>query len=88
MRPKPPTDRDELIALAREKVARKPADLLVANAVGDGRTFGTDDNEAVILAASGDIVADVSGSKRVVADAVLDQVVALLNTGSAQRQPA
>ena len=71
-------DRDELLALAREKIARKPADLLVANAVGDGRGFGADDNEAVVLAASGEVVAEVSGSKRAVADAVLDRVVELL----------
>jgi len=71
-------DRDELVALAREKIARKPADLLVANAVGNGRGFGADDNEAVVLAASGDIVLDVSGSKGAVADAVLDRVVELL----------
>ena len=72
-------DRDELVAFAREKVARKPADLLVANAVGDGRGFGTDDNAAVVLAASGEIVAELSGSKHAVADAVLDRVVALLD---------
>ena len=71
-------DRAELVALAREKVTRKAADLLVANPVGDGRGFGADDNDAVVLSASGDIVAEVSGSKRAVADAVLDQVVELL----------
>ncbi|MGC5221455.1 bifunctional phosphopantothenoylcysteine decarboxylase/phosphopantothenate--cysteine ligase CoaBC [Micromonospora sp. DT81.3] len=71
-------DRDELVALGREKIARKPADLLVANAVGNGRGFGADDNSAVVLAASGEIVLEVSGSKRAVADAVLDRVVELL----------
>ncbi|MET0829124.1 MAG: bifunctional phosphopantothenoylcysteine decarboxylase/phosphopantothenate--cysteine ligase CoaBC [Microbacterium sp.] len=71
-------DRDELVALAREKIARKPADLLVANPVGGGRGFGADDNEAVVLTASGDVVAEVSGSKRAVADAVLDRVAGLL----------
>ena len=71
-------DRAELVALAREKVTRKAADLLVANPVGDGRGFGADDNDALVLSASGDIVAEVSGSKRAVADAVLDQVVELL----------
>ncbi|MCR2810911.1 MULTISPECIES: bifunctional phosphopantothenoylcysteine decarboxylase/phosphopantothenate--cysteine ligase CoaBC [unclassified Microbacterium] len=71
-------DRDELVSLARAKLARKPADLLVANPVGSGRGFGADVNEAVVVAASGKILADVSGSKRAVADAVLDQVVVLL----------
>ena len=68
-------DRDELLALAREKIARKPADLLVANAVGGGRGFGTEDNSALVLDSSGAVVAEVSGSKRAVADAVLDLVV-------------
>ncbi|HEX5859690.1 MAG TPA: phosphopantothenoylcysteine decarboxylase, partial [Microbacterium sp.] len=71
-------DRDELLALAREKIARKPADLLVANAVGGGRGFGADDNDVLVLGTSGDVVAEVSGSKRRVADAVLDRVVELL----------
>ncbi|GAA3215609.1 bifunctional phosphopantothenoylcysteine decarboxylase/phosphopantothenate--cysteine ligase CoaBC [Microbacterium terregens] len=74
-------NRDELVALARDKIARKPADLLVANPVGGGRGFGADENEAVVLAASGEIVAEISGSKRAVADAVLDRVVALLDAG-------
>jgi phosphopantothenoylcysteine decarboxylase/phosphopantothenate--cysteine ligase len=73
-------DRDELLAFAREKIARKPADLLVANAVGDGRGFGADENAALVLASPGNIVAEVSGSKRVVADAVLDRVVELLRS--------
>jgi phosphopantothenoylcysteine decarboxylase/phosphopantothenate--cysteine ligase len=71
-------DRDELIAFAREKLARKRPDILVANAVGEGRGFGTDDSTAVVLAGSGEILTDVSGSKREVADRVLDEVVALL----------
>jgi phosphopantothenoylcysteine decarboxylase/phosphopantothenate--cysteine ligase len=68
-------DRDELLTLAREKVMRKPADLLVANAVGGGRGFGTEDNSALVLDSSGAVVAEISGSKRAVADAVLDLVV-------------
>lgn len=71
-------DRDELLGFAREKLARKRPDILVANAVGDGRGFGTDDNTAVVLSGAGDVLRDVSGSKREVADAVLDEVVALL----------
>ncbi|KAA9111747.1 bifunctional phosphopantothenoylcysteine decarboxylase/phosphopantothenate--cysteine ligase CoaBC [Microbacterium rhizomatis] len=74
-------DRDELIALAREKVARKPADLLVANPVGGGRGFGTDANDTIVISASGDVVAEVAGSKREVADAVLDLIAGLLTDG-------
>lgn len=79
-------DRAELVALAQEKIARKPADLLVANPVGSGRGFGTDASDAVVLTASGSIAAEVSGSKREVADAVLDLVVDLL--GEERSDPA
>lgn len=72
-------DGEELTALAREKLARKPADLLVANRVGEGRGFGTDDNEALVLSASGEVLAEVSGSKHAVADAVLDRIAELLD---------
>lgn len=71
--------RDELVELAREKLARKPADLLVANPVGDGKGFGTNDNDVLILAQTGDIVTELSGSKRAVADAILDRVIELLD---------
>lgn len=74
-------DREELVALARQKIARKPADLLVANPVGAGRGFGSDVNDALVLTASGEVVAEVSGDKQVVADAILDRVVALLEPG-------
>lgn len=72
-------DADELVALARAKVARKPADLLVANAVGGGRGFGADENAATVLDRTGRVVAQVSGSKREVADAVLDGARDLLS---------
>src|SRR5690606_22480608 len=44
---------DDVLAAGRAKLARKGCDLLVVNQVGDGLAFGTDDNEAVILAAGG-----------------------------------
>ncbi|WP_094770551.1 bifunctional phosphopantothenoylcysteine decarboxylase/phosphopantothenate--cysteine ligase CoaBC [Microbacterium gorillae] len=71
------SSRDELVELARAKLARKPADLLVANRVGSGLGFGTDDNAAVLLSSTGELVAEVSGTKRDVADAILDQLAAL-----------
>lgn len=75
------TDREELVALAREKVAGKPADLLVANPVGEGRGFGAEQNTVVVLTAAGEVVDEVTGSKREVADAVLDHVVQRLARG-------
>src|SRR5689334_24590581 len=38
---------------ARAKLARKGCDLLVVNDVGGGAVFGSEDNEAVVLAADG-----------------------------------
>ncbi|HEX5332743.1 MAG TPA: bifunctional phosphopantothenoylcysteine decarboxylase/phosphopantothenate--cysteine ligase CoaBC [Cellulomonas sp.] len=61
----------------RAKARRKGADLLVVNAVGDGRGFGTADNAVTILDAHGDAVASAAGSKAAVAHAVWDAVATL-----------
>lgn len=61
----------------RAKALRKGADLLVVNAVGDGRGFGTDANDVTILDGRGEIVATASGSKHDVAHAVWDAVITL-----------
>ncbi|MDM7831199.1 bifunctional phosphopantothenoylcysteine decarboxylase/phosphopantothenate--cysteine ligase CoaBC [Cellulomonas edaphi] len=61
----------------RAKARRKGADLLVVNAVGEGQGFGTPDNAVTILDGTGAVVAEASGSKDVVADAVWDAVRAL-----------
>ena len=60
----------------RAKARRKGADLLVVNAVGGGRGFGSDVNEITILDGAGAVVAEATGSKDAVADAVWDAVVA------------
>jgi len=60
----------------RAKALRKGADLLAVNAVGDGRGFGTRDNEVWLLDARGAQVAHATGTKRVVADALWDAVLA------------
>jgi len=65
---------DELLALARTKLARKGCDLLVVNDVSEGRVFGASTNDAVILGADGTIVADAHGSKESLADAIWDAV--------------
>ncbi len=62
----------------RAKARRKGADLLVVNAVGDGRGFGTPDNDVVVLDASGGEVARAAGTKDQVAHAVWDAVLPLL----------
>jgi phosphopantothenoylcysteine decarboxylase/phosphopantothenate--cysteine ligase len=63
----------------RAKLARKGCDLLVVNEVGDGRGFETDDNEVVVLGADGTVTPVARASKAAIADAVWDQVGALLS---------
>jgi phosphopantothenoylcysteine decarboxylase/phosphopantothenate--cysteine ligase len=59
----------------RAKARRKGADLIVVNAVGGGRAFGTDVNDVTIVDGGGEVVATASGTKAQVADAVWDAVV-------------
>lgn len=69
---------EELLSLARAKAARKGCDLLVVNDVGGGRVFGREDTTVRVLAAGGQVLAEVSGGKSGAADAVLDEVAKLL----------
>ena len=59
---------------ARAKLARKGCDLLVVNDVSGGGVFGSDDNEAVVLAPEGPLLAVPLGSKAALAHAVWDCV--------------
>nr|MBP1190744.1 phosphopantothenoylcysteine decarboxylase/phosphopantothenate--cysteine ligase [Frigoribacterium sp. PvP032] len=77
------TGRDDLIALGRRKVARKPADLLVLNQVGWAEGFGRDESVAVLLGRDGTVVGESSGTKADTARALLDAVVSLLGAASA-----
>ncbi|GAA1414634.1 bifunctional phosphopantothenoylcysteine decarboxylase/phosphopantothenate--cysteine ligase CoaBC [Catellatospora coxensis] len=63
---------------ARGKLVRKRADLIVVNEVGPDKVFGADHNEAVVLGADGSRRDLPARSKDDLADAVWDQVVALL----------
>jgi len=65
-------DPEAQLALGRAKIARKGCDFLVLNRVGWHEGFATEGNTVVVLSASGDIVAEASGSKAVVADRILD----------------
>jgi phosphopantothenoylcysteine decarboxylase/phosphopantothenate--cysteine ligase len=66
------TDPDALLALGRAKIARKGCDYLVLNSVGWTTGFATDGNAVKILDSAGDIVGEASGSKKTVADRILD----------------
>jgi phosphopantothenoylcysteine decarboxylase/phosphopantothenate--cysteine ligase len=59
------------------KRRRKGVDLLAVNDVGDDRGFEQPDNELVIIGPDDAVAVTASGSKRAVADALWDAVVAL-----------
>ncbi|MCA0217780.1 MAG: bifunctional phosphopantothenoylcysteine decarboxylase/phosphopantothenate--cysteine ligase CoaBC [Actinobacteria bacterium] len=65
-------DDAKLRQLGAAKVARKGADLLVVNRVGWNEGFATEGNTVIVLNQTGDIVGEASGSKRSVADRILD----------------
>jgi len=69
---------DDIMEHGRAKLAAKGADLLVVNRVGRGIAFGTDDNEALVLAADGSSTPVPRGPKDVLADVVWDLVAARL----------
>jgi len=72
------TSEDELLALARAKVARKGCDLLVVNDVGGERVFGRDDTAVRVMSTGGQVLAEASGAKADAADSVLDEVAKML----------
>lgn len=69
---------DDVLAHGREKLRRKGCDLLVVNEVGERKTFGSEENEAVVLAADGTETPVPHGPKEALADVVWDLVAARL----------
>ena len=69
------TDAAELHERARRKRARKGVDLLVVNEVGWDKGFEAAENRVTVIDAQDEIVAEASGSKRLVADALWDAVL-------------
>ncbi|OBA81292.1 phosphopantothenate synthase [Mycobacterium sp. 1164966.3] len=63
---------------ARQKLRRKGCDLLVVNAVGDGRAFEVDSNDGWLLASDGTESALQHGSKTLMASRIVDAIVAFL----------
>ncbi|MEO6502004.1 MAG: bifunctional phosphopantothenoylcysteine decarboxylase/phosphopantothenate--cysteine ligase CoaBC [Jatrophihabitantaceae bacterium] len=68
----------DVLTHGRAKLARKGCDLLVVNAVSEGRVFGLPDNAAVILSSTGAEVDVPLGPKTVLAAAIWDSITALL----------
>ncbi|WP_442807254.1 bifunctional phosphopantothenoylcysteine decarboxylase/phosphopantothenate--cysteine ligase CoaBC [Streptomyces sp. NBC_01294] len=69
---------DDVLANGRAKLARKRCDLLVVNEVGEARTFGSEENEAVILASDGSETQVPYGPKEALAAVIWDQVAVRL----------
>jgi phosphopantothenoylcysteine decarboxylase/phosphopantothenate--cysteine ligase len=63
---------------ARAKLARKGCDLLVVNAVGEGRAFEVDNNDGWLLSADGTESALEHGSKTLMASRIVDAIAMLL----------
>ncbi|NEC79097.1 phosphopantothenoylcysteine decarboxylase, partial [Streptomyces sp. SID7958] len=69
---------DDVLANGRAKLKRKGCDLLVVNEVGERRTFGSEENEAVVLGADGSETPVPHGPKEALADTVWDLVAGRL----------
>ncbi|MZD54275.1 bifunctional phosphopantothenoylcysteine decarboxylase/phosphopantothenate--cysteine ligase CoaBC [Streptomyces sp. SID5606] len=69
---------DDVLANGRAKLKRKGCDLLVVNEVGERKTFGAEENEAVVLAADGSETPVPYGPKEDLAETVWDLVAARL----------
>ncbi len=63
---------------ARAKLKRKGCDLLVVNAVGEGRAFEVDNNDGWLLAADGNEAALEHGSKTLMSSRIVDAIAAFL----------
>ncbi|WP_306338150.1 bifunctional phosphopantothenoylcysteine decarboxylase/phosphopantothenate--cysteine ligase CoaBC [Streptomyces sp. KL118A] len=70
---------DDVLANGRAKLARKGCDLLVVNEVGERKTFGSEENEAVVLGADGSETPVPHGPKEALADTVWDLVAQRLS---------
>ncbi|MCX5197885.1 bifunctional phosphopantothenoylcysteine decarboxylase/phosphopantothenate--cysteine ligase CoaBC [Streptomyces sp. NBC_00249] len=76
---------DDVLANGRAKLLRKGCDLLVVNEVGESKTFGSEENEAVILASDGAETPVPHGPKEALAEVIWDQVAGRLAERPAPR---
>lgn len=66
-------NKEELLRLGRQKLARKGADLLVLNDVSGGQVFNAEDNNVLIINPTG-VLAKAHGSKLSVAWVIIDAI--------------
>ena len=64
---------------ARSKLKRKGCDMLVVNAVGEGKAFEVDHNDGWMLSADGTETALEHGSKTLMASRIVDAIGALVH---------
>ncbi|MGW0395723.1 bifunctional phosphopantothenoylcysteine decarboxylase/phosphopantothenate--cysteine ligase CoaBC [Streptomyces sp. NPDC003042] len=76
---------DDVLANGRAKLLRKGCDLLVVNEVGEAKTFGSEENEAVVLASDGSETPVPYGPKEALAEVIWDQVASRLAPRSEPR---
>jgi phosphopantothenoylcysteine decarboxylase / phosphopantothenate---cysteine ligase len=69
----------DVLFYARAKLRGKGADLLVVNAVGEGRAFEVDSNDGWLLTSDGTEAALEHGSKTLMASRIVDAIVTLLH---------
>jgi phosphopantothenoylcysteine decarboxylase/phosphopantothenate--cysteine ligase len=68
----------DVLANARKKMVKKKTDLMVANAVGEGRGFESDANEVQIIHPSGRVRSTPRLSKREVSRTIFDEIEEVL----------
>lgn len=76
----------DVAAHARRKMEAKKADLMVANAVGEGGAFGADASEALIIAPAGPVQGTGRLAKREIARLIFDRIEALLEEKRKKRR--
>jgi len=70
----------DVLEHARAKLKRKGCDMLVVNAVGEGKAFEVEDNAGWLLSADGSERAIALGSKSRMASDIWDAVVAFIRS--------
>ena len=66
-----------LVEEARRKLKTKNCDMIVANLVGEGTAFESDENEVVLVTSTGEAIPLAKAAKREIADRIFDHAIRL-----------
>jgi phosphopantothenoylcysteine decarboxylase/phosphopantothenate--cysteine ligase len=66
-----------LVEEARRKLKTKNCDMIVANLVGEGTAFESDENEVVLVMSTGEVIPLAKAAKREIADGIFDHALRL-----------